>query len=465
MDYIREQFAIDGAPQIVNGLYATEDISAHLKESKQGFLICCDVPITRAATDLMYAASEITDPNIVAENGVVKVRRELKDIMAPETIASFEMMPITLEHPDEFVTPDTVKEVIVGNVRNVRQGEGKHSDKVVSDLYIFDPDAIEAIKSGQLREVSIGYDVVYIAEGAGRARQENIIGNHLALVRAGRCGSECAVIDSAPNKLTGKMSMIKGLKSKVAKVFNKARDEALMEIEAPAEDEMTEQEKMDDIVGRLAKLEGNKKAFREEDEMPERNKLDDIIGRLAKLEGGKEAFKNESPKQRKELEEDETPLEAARMSWEDRITGIEEKVARLLRLEEAEGNELEVEREEDASQCMDHEVVARAEILAPGIYLDPKMSKKDICKTAVHAAYQTMDGRTVIDSILAGAAFDSVSPEILFNAASDVRGAQRSQFINQYPARDGLSAPKVPLDQMSPALMNLQAKEFYKQNS
>lgn len=462
MYYSKSTYAIDGAPQVVNGLYSVGDISEHLKETKQGFLICCDVPITRAGDDLLYAAQEINDPAITAKNGVVTVSRELEDILSPETMASFEMMPITIGHPREFVNPDNVKDLIVGNVRNVRQGKAANDDKLIADLVIFDPVAIEAIKSGELREVSCGYDVRYIPDGVGRARQEEIIGNHLALVQAGRCGSECAVIDNAPTQTRGKQSMISKLfRKKVAQGIGKAIDEALMEIEAPAEDEMTDKEKLDDLVGRISKLEGNGKAFKNEDEMTEKSELDDLIGRVSKLEGSGSAFKKE---------EDETPLEAEREGLGARIAAIEAKLDQLLGMEREEGAEMAAEREEeDAAGCgtaMDQQTISRAEILAPGIYIDPKMTKAELCASALQVAYQSTDSREIIESIIAGRDLKTVDVEMVFNAAAIARGAAQAARLNASKAYDGVTLPQTNTGSLgmantTPAMLNQYAKQLY----
>lgn len=471
MYYSKSTYAIDGAPQVVNGLYSVGDISEHLKETKQGFLICCDVPITRAGDDLLYAAQEINDPAITAKNGVVTVSRDLEDILSPETMASFEMMPITMGHPKEFVNPGNVKDLIVGNVRNVRQGNAANDDKLIADLVIFDPEAIEAIKSGELREVSCGYDVRYIPDGDGRARQEEIIGNHLALVQAGRCGSECAVIDNAPTQTRGKQSMISKLfRKKVAQGIGKAIDEALMEIEAPAEDELSDQQKLDDIIGRLDEMRGSKKAFREEDaDMSEKSKLDDIIGRLDKMRGDKNAFRDESKTERRHLEEDETPLEAEREGLIERVANIEAKLDRLLGMEVAEGEELAAEREEDAASCgtaMDQQAISRAEILAPGIYIDPKMTKQELYTNALQVAYQATDSREIIDSIIAGRDLKTVDVEMVFNAAAIARGAAQSARLNASKAYDGVGLPQANTGSLgmantTPAMLNEYAKHYY----
>ncbi len=67
-------------------------------------------------------------------------------------------------------------------------------DILLADLLITDKAAIESVRAG-LREVSCGYDADYEQIEPGRGRQRNIIGNHVALVEKGRCGSRCAIGD------------------------------------------------------------------------------------------------------------------------------------------------------------------------------------------------------------------------------------------------------------------------------
>jgi hypothetical protein len=161
--------------------YSTAKLSERLSETPEGFLVCEAVPITRAG-DLLYSPFETP---VTPGNGNTVINRTVEDIHDPATIASFEGKPVTINHPEDFVTPDNWRELAVGIVQNVRPGEGEDADKLLADLLITDYEAISAVKSKRLREVSCGYEAEYVEIGPGRGRQENIIGNHVALVRLG----------------------------------------------------------------------------------------------------------------------------------------------------------------------------------------------------------------------------------------------------------------------------------------
>jgi hypothetical protein len=122
--------------------YSTAKLSERISETPEGFLICEGVPITRTG-DLLYNPSETP---ITAGKGATVVSRTIADITDPETIASFEGKPVTINHPDDFVTPENWRELAVGTVQNVRPGEGEDADKLLADRLITDAEAISAVK-------------------------------------------------------------------------------------------------------------------------------------------------------------------------------------------------------------------------------------------------------------------------------------------------------------------------------
>ncbi|NIF20270.1 DUF2213 domain-containing protein [Candidatus Pantoea multigeneris] len=163
-----------------------------------GSLLCKDVPIARTGSQL-YSADDL--PNLEADSdGEIVVERTPDEVFSPETLASFEGMTVTILHPEDdagnikFVDPENWRELAVGHVQNVRRGTGSQSDLTIADLIIKDEAAIGYIESG-LREVSCGYDAEYKQTGAGKAKQHQITGNHVALVPNGRAGLRCAIGD------------------------------------------------------------------------------------------------------------------------------------------------------------------------------------------------------------------------------------------------------------------------------
>lgn len=192
---------------------AKTELGPSQKLTDEGFLICYDVPVARTG-DQQYAWEELVDPTGKVklepdDRGLVTVERNENDVFDAESMSTFNMKPIVIDHPRSepggFVTPENWERLAVGVGFNVRRGEGENAHLMYADFMIWDIEAIEAVMGG-LREVSNGYDALYVPNGKGRAIQRNIRGNHFALVRRARCGSECAIGDSSESLIgAGKM--------------------------------------------------------------------------------------------------------------------------------------------------------------------------------------------------------------------------------------------------------------------
>ncbi|HIE5995701.1 TPA: DUF2213 domain-containing protein [Burkholderia cepacia] len=206
-----------------SGVYATEQLGERQSITPEGFLLCEAVPIARVGAQ-DYAYFEL--PEIEAKDGVIVAERTADVLFSPETLASFEGKPITIDHPPDFVTPANYMSVARGTVRNVRQGEGDQAELMLADLLITDAEAIRRVQSkgaDALTQVSNGYDADYEQIAPGRARQVVIVGNHVALVKSARCGPVCSIGDSSSNLLpTGDASMATKKGSKFVDALRKA---------------------------------------------------------------------------------------------------------------------------------------------------------------------------------------------------------------------------------------------------
>ncbi|MDO5829429.1 MAG: DUF2213 domain-containing protein, partial [Methanocorpusculum sp.] len=109
-------------------------------------------------------------------------------------IASFEGKPVVDEHPDEDVTTENYSRYLKGVCRDVRRGEGDFSDCIVGDLVIYDEALINKIKNGK-REISCGYDCLWVPTSEASYEQREIRGNHIAVVDKGRAGHKVAIRD------------------------------------------------------------------------------------------------------------------------------------------------------------------------------------------------------------------------------------------------------------------------------
>ena len=253
----------------------TSELGPRRHKTPEGFLVCSGVPIARTG-EYEYYASEGMSPGIEPDaSGRIISRREPEQVFAPAALASFEGKPVTLGHPDvDEVTPDDWRQYAVGHVTNVRRGQGDDADKVIADLVISDAAAIDAINRG-LREVSCGYDVTVEQVEPGVERQTHIRGNHVALVQAGRAGSECAIRDTKPEKNDGGKTMDgkkeslfswDQVKEMLAMLLGKGggTETETTETTETTADECKDADEIDELKARIAELEAERDALRAE---------------------------------------------------------------------------------------------------------------------------------------------------------------------------------------------------------
>jgi len=131
-------------------------------------------------------------------------RRELRldeEVFSPAALKSFSLVPVTDEHPPEFLTAENTREYSRGSVGEAPTKDGQH---VAAPLLVTDAELIAKLESGEAREISCGYtcDLEMTAgEHNGEkydAIQRRIVGNHAAVVKRGRAGASARVrMDSA----------------------------------------------------------------------------------------------------------------------------------------------------------------------------------------------------------------------------------------------------------------------------
>lgn len=366
--------------------FIASQLSERIAETPEGYLLCEAVPIARTG-ELAYAPQETPIP---AGDGQTIITRGAADLFAAETLASFEGKPVTLEHPPDFVTPDTWKQYAVGTVQNVRQGTGEDADKLLADLLLTDARAIDAVRSKKLRELSCGYDAEYFADAPGKGRQTTIRGNHVALVAQGRCGSACAIQDAAP----GAFAI---MKKKLMGIFGKALDEALPDAETLGNEEAEAMEE---------------KPATDAPETTAENR-EDVGERLARIE--------EMLRRLLDAMTLDKQADAADACGEEKPTA-------------------------DAAPC-DAETAARAEILAPGI-----AKTGDVRGEALKAAYKTADGKAAIDALLAGRAFDAADVTLFIGAAELLKAKRMEAQHAARPTIDNL--PTLQAGAMTPEKIN-----------
>ena len=290
--------------------YGTQ-LSPHMDKTPEGYLICRDVPIARTGSQ-EYLARELQldgDPE-----RAVTVNRNPEDVFAPAALASFEGKDVTQGHPPENVGPENFSSYSKGHVQNVRRS----GEYIVADLILKDANLVSDVWNGVTREVSCGYMCEYVPDGSGY-KQQNIRGNHVAVVPRGRAGHEVAIKDQAASEAgKGKKRMKKETKEALYRFFGLAAQDAepeelekltsdlskVMDAEPdkPAEpqpagdqpcgagDVMVERapkgddlgSKLDKVIEMLASLQH--KNDREEKALRDEEDLDDLIEKLAGAE-------------------------------------------------------------------------------------------------------------------------------------------------------------------------------------
>lgn len=139
-------------------------------------------------------------------------RRELRpreEVFSPHTLDSLKMIPITMDHPEEGYVDSTIaKREGIGSTGETVKESG---DFVFASVVVYDKDAVEAITSKRICELSLGY-MSDIDSSCGEYEgepydciQRNIIYNHLSVVERGRAGSNVRIItDSLGECMTQK---------------------------------------------------------------------------------------------------------------------------------------------------------------------------------------------------------------------------------------------------------------------
>ena len=393
-------------------------------------MVCVGVSIARTG-EMEYGEGET--PLETGDSGVVKISRSEDEVFRPETIASFEGKPVTITHPIDFVGPGNWSRLAKGTIQNVRRGVGDQKDDLIADILITDDMAISLVKNG-LREVSCGYEAEYTQVEEGKGNQTNIIGNHLALVDQGRAGSNYAINDSKGAKMT--------IREKIKTIFARAQDEAMKaaedaDKEMPAKDEDKKDEPAKDA-GAYDELVKMVKDLGEKVSAMAKPKDEEKPAEKKEEEKPKDEEKSE---EKKDESKDDDQVEA---SMEDRLKAVEAAVQKLLEMkagdeesEDAEEGEEKAKDEDGEEESEDDDfdestmvgdTASRAEILAPGIKLT-----KDVKAKALKAAYETKDGKKVLDALSAGSPDFKTEEKVntLFLAASEVLKAQRTSELSK----------------------------------
>jgi hypothetical protein len=130
------------------------------------------------------------------------VRRELRtpeEVFDQISMRSFQLIPVTNEHPPGLLNTTIAKKYMVGMT-----GESvtRDDERIRTSLMVTDADTIAAMDAGKL-QVSCGYNCridstpgVHPIYGKYDVQQKDIRGNHVAIVDKGRAGDAALRMDS-----------------------------------------------------------------------------------------------------------------------------------------------------------------------------------------------------------------------------------------------------------------------------
>ena len=204
-----------------------------------GWITIKDNPILKAGI-FPYLGSEIGQGE---PSRVYKVLRSEEELSKPETIKSFELVPLINEH---FVLgelgTDTDDKSIDGIVGESIYFEAPY---LKSNIKVFGKHIKKLIEVGKI-ELSAGYSCKYIPVENNPDYdfiQTDISANHLALVEAGRNGSDVSVQDALKFTLDSK-ELLMNLEDILAQISALSEEDKakLLATLKPAEDENTEVE-------------------------------------------------------------------------------------------------------------------------------------------------------------------------------------------------------------------------------
>ena len=396
------------------GTRLSENIS---RREPEGYLLCLNVPVARTGTQ-DYLPEEL---GLSSGSAVIPVLRPEAEVFSPETIASFEGMPVTNDHPPEGVDIGNIRALQKGHAHNIRRGSGEESDLLLADLIITDPALIDLILEDGKREISCGY-TYELCEENGQYIQRKIRGNHVAVVDAGRAGPRVSIKDKKPIFERSTHPMKKSLVKKlvrmakdgdpeaieaVAELLEEASETEVIETAAPAAE--PEAEEVAEAVGEpevvVETPEGNVVAIDEESFSGILERLDRIIELLTPAATDEDPVEEiveavgeavEEAVAEVAMEEPQVAEEFAEGTSPEEISGIVEEIVEPVLSET-------LEEEPAGDECGDPEETAAADALRaaltairPALARMPKKQRRKVAAD-IAARLRKQSGRRAAD--------------------------------------------------------------------
>jgi uncharacterized protein len=167
----------------------------HFDRSREDGAFAVEDPETGFIT---IDSARLTRTGVFIYSDGIDVWGELRleeEVFHPDSIASFDPVVLTDDHPERFVSTENVKDVQVGTVSNVR----RDGNFLVGKIQITDAETIRKVRAGK-QELSCGYQANGeesggIRDGLSYQRiQRSIRGNHVSIVDRGRAGPDCRIM-------------------------------------------------------------------------------------------------------------------------------------------------------------------------------------------------------------------------------------------------------------------------------
>lgn len=388
-------------------------------EMADGSLLCKDVPIARTGAQV-YEESEL--PGIIGdEDGEIVVTRNADEVFRPETLASFEGMAFTLGHPKDMVNPGNWKDYSHGHIQNVRRGTGDQSDLMLCDIHIKTAEAIQQVMNG-LEQISMGYDADYEQKGPGQARQHSIIGNHCAGVPNGRAGIRCSIGDSISmaNKTQGWLTQLKrAIKTKDSATMEDLVDNAPAELIEPELD-----------LPRALNI-----TINPAQPLPPEKPLGGLT-----TDGGEGGAQTNS--------ELEAKVDALALLVQQLINPASTGTV------DSDDPEEKEEKTRATTDAAYHQgVVARAELILPGVKLPEGGKLAAFKRSTMDAAFKTPDGQALLSPLVGVSPDFAKMPKATLDAVF-VSASEIAKARNNVPAPNGRSNFYDASNKNSPAALN-----------
>ena len=170
------------------------DKNANVRKTSDGYLAAS--PRVARTGIQVYSGAELGRPDL----DEVRVNRPEKVVFNRKSLNSYAHRPITLGHPDEPVTSDNWREYSIGHVGGEVMRDG---DYIRVPILLMDKDAIEGVESGEIKQLSLGYQMSLDWKGGDDfdAEVQDIVANHLAVVPRARGGNKLSIGDKKRKKI------------------------------------------------------------------------------------------------------------------------------------------------------------------------------------------------------------------------------------------------------------------------